>query len=255
MTTSRWLKMPTTLDDLMSLSPAERAIVEIDNRASSLMTLLKKKFDASLGLLLGKKVTDLKHRVLSDPLATIDVDFEFGEFSRNALGYVQRFADIDYPLDESLTRNPPKIQSIEFNLDYDLVKRYADEIYKSAGFVTWLQVAKAVGYTGNGGTIGNYLRRWGEENRMSHTTANMGHYSKTRGGGHITVYYKGKRPPVSPTERVKAAIGRKKMVDLDDILEKASLPGLELSKRSVQIILGSMGYKAQSSQSYKNPEY
>ena len=249
------------LEDLVGTAPIEQLWVQLTRDStgpiSKVRISLIELFLASLEKALAKKV------LTTDP---IKLKAELGDFLGESSAYINSFPNLVFPLEDRAANAASKSKNdgllinvfgdiskgltIYYGLSYELIARAADEIFESVRFVTWLQVAKRINYKGDGEVIGNYLHRWAEEREMESEIVTMGRRDRKHGGP-LTAYYKGERPPVSPTERVKAAVGKKRNVHIGDIIEKASLPGLELTKKAAQNILPSLRYIHQGEGLYR----
>lgn len=121
---------------------------------------------------------------------------------------------------------PTRTYTISAPLNYETVAHAADEIYKKQGVVTKVDIDN-FGISGSGKSIGNYLHIWARSRHMKSEGVSMGRHHS-----HVA-YFRGKRPPVSPLERVKAFISGKKKVRHEDIKEATGL-----RDKSIETLMG-----------------
>ena len=237
--------MPTTLDDLMRISnvrqlPPEQAseLLAVITEIESLSKIFKRKLSGKLDAMLSgtpatKLIMELSN--LRDYAASL-VDRIEGLSSENAFIESEQNTLLHY-------------KGLNYEkLTYELVAKVADDFIEMGMFVSWLQVAKTIGYKEKGRYIGMYLKRWAKEVGAKSEIVNLGNRRIDNHGGSLTVYYKGERPLILNIERVQDAIkrtatGEEKIVDIHEIMELASLPWLNINKLSAQSILGKLRYE------------
>lgn len=86
-------------------------------------------------------------------------------------------------------------------MNYEKVANAADQIYKKRKAVAVPLVQEELRVEGQGKSIGRYLARWAQERGMQSKDVSMG-----KSISHCMVYFKGKRPPISPLEVIRDAI-------------------------------------------------
>ena len=252
--------MPTTLDDLMSRGPIEHSLPQLTEESLRLISEIRESLTGKFPTVLDRTLMTIVNTTPLTKLAGI-----LREFSDDAESYVARIPDLIYPFEDSITTDHTERKKISYrglfydNISYELVAKVADDIYESAKFVTWIQVAKMIGRN-DGLTISRYLREWEKKRGMQHKKVNM--EIPLRRDDLVAAYFKGTRPPITATERIEAALkeidtGKDEIVDIKVIRSKASVLGLDLTKNKVASILGHLHYihyeGEEDKYKYKNP--
>lgn len=151
---------------------------------------------------------------------------------KNARALSGYFKSIMQEPSSRLKRKSKGLYVVSPVLTSEQVYRMADRVYEKKKVISYLDIE------GNPRSIGAYLAIWAQERGMKSEVVSMG-----KEFHQVTIYFKGKRPPVTPKELVAKYVGNKKKVSHSSIVKAT---GLE-NRAVLTLMTGVFGYKFEGS--------